>query len=76
MGEAHGLIVDTNTRDLLRALAERLDAAAGRVRLELIFSDGEFVDGYVQERLLPRETECRCPRRKHRPDCPAGLAAR
>lgn len=63
-------IEDVQTRDLLRALAVRLDVATGGARLELIFSDGEYVDGYIHERLQPRDMGCRCRRHAWSPTCP------
>lgn len=65
--------LDLDTRDLLAVLASRLDATVGTIKLELIFRDGAFVDGYkspARERLVPRELECRCRRHAHMPDCP------
>jgi hypothetical protein len=65
--------LDVETRDLLQLLAERLDAAVGRIRVTLIFKEGVYVDGYRQqesERLRPHDLECRCRRHAWRPDCP------
>jgi hypothetical protein len=65
--------LDLDTRDLAELLAQRLGAVAGTVRLNLIFRDGRWVDGYQvgeSERLSPRELECRCRRHAWQPDCP------
>ena len=63
--------VDLDTRDLLRALAPRLNADQGKVKLELIFVDGEYVDGYAirTDRIRPTETTCRCRRHAIDPAC-------
>lgn len=40
-----------DARELAELLARRLDVVTGR--LELIFVDGRYVDGYRQERMRP-----------------------
>lgn len=40
-----------DARELAELLARRLDVVTGR--LELIFVDGRYVDGYRQERMKP-----------------------
>jgi hypothetical protein len=44
-----------DVRAFAEQLAERLNATIGTVRLELIFRDGRYVDGYRHTRLNPRE---------------------
>lgn len=48
---------DLTVRELAEHLAERLGAMSGTHRLELIFRDGRYVDGYHQERLNPKLLE-------------------
>jgi hypothetical protein len=43
--------IPRDARELAELLARRLDVVTGR--LELIFNDGRYVDGYKQERMKP-----------------------
>lgn len=51
---------DASTRDLLEELARRLDAATGKTKLELLFVDGRFQDGYRHSRIGGRDIDCSC----------------
>lgn len=63
--------IDLATRDLLEELARRLDVAAGRVKVELIFLDGRLEDGYRHHRLNARAlTSCICRHHAWNPGCP------
>jgi hypothetical protein len=43
--------IPRDARELAELLARRLDIVTGRI--ELIFADGRYVDGYRQERMKP-----------------------
>jgi hypothetical protein len=44
--------IPEDARELAELLARRLDVVTGR--LELIYVDGRYVDGYRQERMRPK----------------------
>jgi hypothetical protein len=54
------IAADQSTRDLLEELARRLNAATGKTRLELLFVDGRFQDGYRHTRISGPDVECSC----------------
>lgn len=62
--------VDASVLDLLRELAERLDLAAGKRRIEVTYADGDAVALHFHGQTPLAQLRCRCRRHAWAPSCP------